>query len=188
MRARPRQALRIDAMSERLDKRLGERPAERLGAEDVIRLLGLEPLEGEGGYFRRTWSSPASVGHRSLGSAIYYLLTSGPAGFSALHRLQTDEVYHFYRGDAVELHLFMEEGGYELRLLGPAFERGQFPQTVVPARSVQGLRLAPGGSWALLGTTMAPAFEAADFALVDAATLRTQHPGRSRLIDELTKK
>jgi predicted cupin superfamily sugar epimerase len=186
-----------------------------LAAKDLIRALGLEPLEGEGGYFRRTWTSPVSVADpvgsapaqagsaslrrgpaiertsaaagRACGSAIYYLLTADREGFSAFHRLATDEIYHFYRGDPVELHLFKEDGSYERLLLGPAFERGQLPQAIVPARAVQGSRLAPGGSWALLGTTMAPAFAPEDFALVGRAELGARYPEHAALIDELTR-
>jgi predicted cupin superfamily sugar epimerase len=75
-------------------------------ASELISLLGLKPLPIEGGYFRETWRAPLTIPHgmlpmryredRALGTAIYYLLTSDPNSFSALHRLPTDEVYHFY--------------------------------------------------------------------------------------------
>jgi len=172
-----------------------------LSAAEVIRLLDLEPLRGEGGYFRRTWTAPPfradpKTGHhrarvagsgRPAGSAIFFLLTGEEGGFSAFHRLGTDEVYHFYRGDPVELHLFLDDGSYERRILGPEFERGQSPQTLAPAGSVQGSRLAPGGTWALLGTTMAPAFDPGDFELVGRAGLRARHPEYAELIDGLTR-
>ena len=156
-------------------------------AKDVILAFGLEPLSGEGGFYRRSWSSPLSIGGRSCGSAIYYLLAEGAEGFSAFHRLKADELYHFYRGDPVELYLIGEDGSFELAILGPEFEKGQLPQALVPARTAQALRLAPGGSWALLGTTMAPAFVPEDFELLGRAELRAAHPGRAALIDALTR-
>ena len=158
-----------------------------LSAEDVIEMLGLEALEGEGGYYRRCWTSPESAEGRCFGSAIYFLLTDGALGFSAFHRLGTDELYHFYRGDPVELHIFLENGDYDRIVLGPDFEIGQIPQALVPAGSAQASRLVAGGSWALLGTTMAPAFRLEDFALLPRAELLALHPGNARLIEELTR-
>lgn len=158
-----------------------------LSAEEVIEALGLEALEGEGGYFRRSWTSPESAEGRCFGSAIYYLVTDGALGFSAFHRLRTDELYHFYRGDPVELHIFLENGDYDRMILGPSFELGQIPQALVPAGSAQASRLVAGGRWALLGTTMAPAFRPEDFTLIPQAELRALHPSQSRIIDELTR-
>lgn len=160
------------------------------GAEDLIRLLGLEPLAGEGGYFRRTWTSPLPSAHdpsRPCGSAILFLLTSGAVGFSAFHSLGTDEVYHFYAGDAVELHLLRADGQHECLFLGPDVVAGQVPQAVVPAGVVQGSRLTAGGAWALLGTTMAPAFVPEDFTLVSRAELLASHPHLHKLISGMTR-
>jgi hypothetical protein len=156
-------------------------------AEDIIRILGLEPLDGEGGFFRRTWTSPVTIGDRPCGSAIYYLLTEDYKGFSAFHRLCTDEVYHFYLGDPVELHLRRDDGTHKLITLGSNFWAGEVPQAVVPAFVVQGSRLAPGGRWALLGTTMAPAFALEDFSLVGRAELLESHPHCAELVKSLTR-
>ena len=173
-----------------------------LTAREAIEILGLVPLEGEGGYFRRTWVSPIEAGpapdstsgaagraaeSRAAGSAIYFLLTAEPDGFSAFHRLGTDEVYHFYRGDPAELHLLKPDGSHELVILGPNFERGQNPQALVRAGVVQGSRLVAGGAWALLGCTMAPAFAPEDFQLLERAELGSRYPGLSTLVSELTR-
>jgi len=162
----------------------------RLSADDVIRLLDLKPLSGEGGSYRVTWSSHhtvAEISGRACGSAIFYLLTPGPAGFSAFHVLDTDEIYHFYAGDPVELHLLHADGRHETILLGTGLERGEIPQAVVPGGAIQGSRLIPGGEYALLGTTMAPAFAPEEFRLVSRAELLSRFPDRPDLINALTR-
>lgn len=142
-------------------------------ADDVIRELGLEPLPGEGGYFRQTWVSGDRLGAGALaprygrekpaGTAIYYLVTDAADGFSAMHRLPTDEVYHFYLGDPVEQLLLHPDGEAQVVVLGQDLGAGQRVQHVAPAGAWQGTRLVPGGRWALLGTTMAPGFDASDY-------------------------
>jgi len=147
-----------------------------MNAKELIRLLGLVPLEPEGGHFRETYRSArflASLGpgpdgeeKRSLCTAIYFLLTQDT--FSALHRLPGDEIYHFYAGDPVELLILHVDGRKEAVTLGPDPSRGMTFQTVVPGGSWQGARLAPGGEFALMGTTMAPGFDSRDLVLVPA--------------------
>lgn len=164
-----------------------------LTAEQVIELLGLVPLPGEGGFFRETYRSkdllPVTLfGDRYSGATrhaatcIYYMLT--PSTYSALHRLKTDEVYHFYRGDAVELSLLDTDGQCRQVTLGSRFEAGEQFQLSVPAGVWQGSRLRPGGRWALMGTTVAPAFEFADCTLADATLLHQfpQHPHLRNLL------
>ncbi len=145
-------------------------------AEEIIRVLDLQPLPGEGGYYRETYRSAAST-------AIYYLLT--PESHSRLHRLPGDEVYHFYRGDPVELLLLFADDCGELVRLGPDLVAGQRPQVVVPAGVWQGSRLVPGGRWALLGTTMAPPFEFDQFTPGDAEALAVRYPDFAALIHAL---
>src|SRR5262245_2914999 len=132
-----------------------------LTAEQVIALLDLKPLPLEGGFYRETYRSddllPALVLPRhgrakSAGTAIYYLLT--PDTCSALHRLPTDEVFHFYLGDLVHMLQLPPDGPGHMLTLGPDLLAGQSPQVVVPHGVWQGSVLAPGGAFALLGTTM----------------------------------
>lgn len=132
-------------------------------AQKLIEELKLEPLEMEGGYFRRTYTSELHFDekNRSAGSAIYYLLT--PETHSKIHALPIDEIYHFYLGDPVELLLLEESGKAEMITLHNDVLAGGKPQFVVDKHLWQGSRLKPGGQFALLGTTMAPAFEYADF-------------------------
>lgn len=148
-----------------------------LTAADVIARLELSPLPGEGGWFRQTWAAPDGAG-----TAIYYLVTDAPAGFSALHRLPTDEVYHVYLGDPVEQLLLHPDGRSEVVVLGQDIVAGQRVQHVVPAGVWQGTRLAPGGTWALLGTTMAPGFDASTYEHGNADALAEEYPSAETLI------
>lgn len=154
---------------------------------EIIALLKLEPLPNEGGFFRQTYASNVLLpSGRATGTAIYFLIT--PDGFSALHTLATEEVWHFYAGDPVEhVMLDMIANTGTKTLLGPDFALGQRPQLVVPAHACQGARLAPGGNWALLGCTMSPGWDEREFALGDRAALLEQFPGWAADILALTR-
>ena len=166
-------------------------------AAEVIALLGLEPLPEEGGLFRRTYCAAESLpavalpgryrGPKPFGSAIYYLLTADPDSFSALHRLPTDEIYHFYLGAPVEMLLLYPEGRSERTVLGPDLRNGQRVQRVVPAGTWQGARLVADGDFALLGATMAPAFTPEDYVGGDRELLSAQYPAEAALIRLLTR-
>ncbi|MCA9239763.1 MAG: cupin domain-containing protein [Planctomycetales bacterium] len=139
--------------------------------DEMIRLLGLAPLPQEGVYYRETYRTPLVLpsaglpdcyhGDRNASTAIYFLLT--PEENSALHILPTDEVFHFYSGDAVQMLLLYEEGTVERPTLGVDLARGERPQVVAPGGAWQGCRLADGGRFALLGCTVAPGFDFRDF-------------------------
>ena len=121
---------------------------------------------------------------KAFGSAIYYLLHDGHV--SAMHRLPTDEIYHFYLGDPVEMLLLHPDGLWETPILGQEVEAGHRVQLVAPRGTGQGARVRAGGYYALLGTTMAPAYDPSDFELGDRAVLRLQYPASAALIDALT--
>jgi predicted cupin superfamily sugar epimerase len=161
--------------------------------DQLIRHLRLEPLPTEGGYFRQTWSSedlvtiPGYDSPRPAGSAIYYLLTADPDSFSAMHRLASGEMYHFYLGDPVEM-LLLSEGSHGRRvILGPGLFGGQNVQYFVPRNVWQGSRLIRGGQFALLGTTMAPGFDALDFTIGHRQKLVGHFPDHAGLISALTR-
>ena len=168
-----------------------------LTANKIIELLGLEPLPEEGGLFRQTYRSAEAIpaaglpsrysAPRRLATAIFYLLTADPDSFSALHRLKTDEVYHFYLGDPVEILLLHPDGAGERAVLGQDLAAGQHVQFVVPAGSWQGSRLVPGGRYVLLGTTMAPGYEQEDFELGGREMLLSGYPDQAELIRALTR-
>jgi predicted cupin superfamily sugar epimerase len=166
-------------------------------AAQLIQYLRLEPLTFEGGHFRQTYVAEESVAAQALparygtprtfGTAIYYLLTSAPDSFSALHCLKTDEIYHFYLGDPVEMLLLYPERRGERIVLGPDILGGQRAQFVVPRGVWQGSRLIHGGSFALMGTTMAPGFDFADWAEGGRDELLRQYPEHAELIRMLTR-
>jgi predicted cupin superfamily sugar epimerase len=121
--------------------------------EHLIALLELEP-HPEGGWYRRTWVAPHAEGQRPAGSAIYYLLLEGEK--SAAHRIDADEVWHFYAGDPLELRREWPDGTSDLHIVGNDVESGQEPQVVVPAGVWQSAR--PLGRYTLVGATVTPAF------------------------------
>ena len=156
-------------------------------AAEIIAALRLEPLPNEGGFFRQTYVSALGLpGGRAAGTAIYFLIT--PDGFSALHRLRTEEIWHFYAGDVVE-HLILDPATGEGRKthLGTGFAAGQTPQLVVPGDTWQGARLADGGAWALLGCTMSPGWDAREFTLGERTGLAARFPDWAADIRALTR-
>lgn len=164
-------------------------------AEEMIRKLDLKPLPEEGGYYRETYKSsgpalPAnlfgidSASSRHLSTAIYYLVT--PESFSALHRVKSDEMFHFYSGDPVEMIQIDDFGNLTNFTLGSDVMNNQTPQVVVPKGKWQALRLKAGGRWALMGTTVAPGFEFEDFELGDRARLVKAYPKLKTYITSYT--
>ena len=144
--------------------------------ERVAELLGLEPLPGEGGLFRRTHIDAHS-------SAIYYLLLA--PDFSALHRLSATETYHWYAGAPLRLLLLDADGQVTEPVLGPDLTAGQRPQVVVPAGTWQGS--SPAGEWSLVGTTTAPPFDWAGFELGERAALTARYPEAADRIAQHTR-
>ncbi|MBI5411369.1 MAG: cupin domain-containing protein [Nitrospirae bacterium] len=166
-----------------------------ISIEQLKAVLGLKPLPTEGGYFAETYRSAETIpsgilsarfgGPRSVGTGIYYLLT--PDTFSALHRLRSDEVYHFYLGDPVEMCQLWPDGSGKTVLLGPDLLQGMQFQTVVPQGVWQGSRISPGGRFALLGTTMAPGYDQADFEAGQRDSLIQGYPRFKDVILALTR-
>lgn len=166
-----------------------------MDVDELKALLGLKPLPEEGGFYAETYRTveavdggglPARYGStRSLGTAIYYLLT--PDTFSAMHRLRSDEVYHFYLGDPVEMLQLWPDGSGKVAIIGNDLRGGMRPQLVVPQGVWQGSRLRPGGEFALMGTTMSPGWDAADFELGGRDALIQKFPAFADRILELTR-
>jgi predicted cupin superfamily sugar epimerase len=166
-----------------------------LTAEQITERLKLVPLTIEGGYYRETYRALLTVprdalpneygGDRNISTAIYYLLT--PETFSAIHIVKSDEVFHFYTGDSVEMLQLWPDGSARVVIISNDLSAGHEPQAVVPAGVWQGCRLVPGGQWALMGCTVAPGFEYADFKLGDRNELTARYPAHAEMITSLTK-
>jgi len=166
-------------------------------AQKLIAQLGLEKIPVEGAWFQVTYGSadhlpaaalPARYGSpRVAGTAIYALVTRDD--FSALHRLKTDEIWHFYVGDPIELLLLHPDGRTEVILLGADLAAGQRPQFTVPAGVWMGARPLPATAeaYALFGCTMAPGFDYADFEPGYRDELERAYPARRELIAQLTR-
>ena len=162
-------------------------------AQELIERLDLV-RHPEGGWFRRTYRSSETVsalalperfnGSRPFSTAIYYLLESGD--ISALHRIKSDEVWHFYAGSALRIHCLFPDGRYqELRLGADPTAREQF-QVVVPAGCWFGAELAEEG-FALVGCTVAPGFDFSDFEMAEAGPLCDRYPQYAELIMRMTR-
>ena len=159
------------------------------------KLLGLEPLDREGGWFAETYRARETLPAGALGAgwpearplatAIYYLLA--PGTFSALHRLRSDELFHFYLGDPVEMLQLLPDGTGRVAVLGTDLASGMRPQLVVPRGVWQGARLHADGCFALLGSTVSPGFDAADFELGCRDALLATHPAFRERIVALTR-
>ncbi len=158
-------------------------------AEEIKALLKLKPHPVEGGWFRRTYTSPVSVallgGVRPYGTAIYYLLEAGT--FSEMHVLTSDEIFHFYLGDPVEMLQLLPYGDSAHVTLGPDLQAGQHVQLVVPAGVWQGTRLIDDGRVALLGCTVTPGFDFADYRNANADELIAKWPHEAERIRKLTR-
>jgi len=172
-----------------------------MNADDVIRALDLSPLPWEGGWYRETWRSKVDIqatelvdqydGARSAGTAIYYVLT--PQTVSRMHRLPSDETFHFYLGDPVEMLLLHPDGAKSENItFGQDIFGDDHVQFTIPGNTWMGGRLklnaAKGdkAGFALMGTTVSPGFDFADLEMGTFGDLSAQYPDRKELIKVLS--
>lgn len=163
-------------------------------AQQIIDRLNLEP-HPEGGYFKETYRSADMVredclssnysGSRNFSTSIYFLLT--PDIFSAFHRINQDEAWHFYDGSPIDLHCISPEGIHEQIIIGKDIGNGQVPQYVVPGGYWFASRVLNNEGWALCGCTVSPGFDFADFELAKRSGLTEQFPQHKAIITELTR-
>jgi len=149
----------------------------------------------EGGWYKETYKSKELIpsnalperfsGDRFFSTAIYFLLEAG--NFSAFHRIKSDECWHFYTGDPLWVYVIHEDGKLEIIPLGSNFTKGELFQYVVPANCWFASRPAPGSRFSLVGCTVAPGFEFADFDLADATALAKEYPAHAAIIKELCR-
>jgi uncharacterized protein len=166
-------------------------------AEQLIAHFQLDPLPQEGGFLRRTYCAEEVIPHTALppryhrnkpfGDVTLYLLVAGVDSFGALHMLPSDEIYHFYLGDPVELVLLYPDGKRIGHFLGHDILNGQTVQAIAPGGIWQGVRLLPAGHFALLGTTLAPAFSEDDFRAGERELLLQQYPAEAEIIRAMTR-
>jgi predicted cupin superfamily sugar epimerase len=165
-------------------------------ADEIKKVLGLKPHPREGGWYVRTYQSREMLdaaafqegrysATRHTGTAIYYLLERD--AFSEMHRLASDELFHFYTGDSVEMLQLPEGDPGRVIRLGLRLSEGERPQVVVPRGVWQGLRLASGGKWALLGCTVSPGFDFDDYESGNREDLTRKWPQHHALIQALTR-
>ena len=158
-------------------------------ADEIKILLNLQPHPREGGFFRRTYTASGTVdlprGTRPAGTAIYFLLE--PKEFSQMHVLDSDEIFHFYLGDPVEMLQLNPDGSSSVFTLGPDLQAGQTVQLTVPAGVWQGTQLIGDGKAALLGCTVTPGFDFADYRSASYAELVAKWPEEAERIRALTR-
>jgi uncharacterized protein len=158
-----------------------------MNADEIVKRLDLKP-HPEGGFYRETYRSPqyipGSDPPRAYSTAIYYLLV--PGAVSKLHRIVSDEVFHFYLGDPVIWILLKPGGSFEKIVLGSLLGQGQQLQMLVEAGTWFGGSLNEGGRFALMGTTVAPAFEFKDLTMGERDGLLERFPRAQAEILKLT--
>jgi uncharacterized protein len=154
--------------------------------QELIGQLQLQP-HPERGYYAETYRSPLPVhglphgAPRSASTAIYYLVTAAQPS-SRLHRLRSDELFHLYEGGPLEVLLLVAGQPAVVRRLGLDLAAGERPQLVIPAGTWFGTELAAEASHCLIGCTVAPGFEFADFELAESEQLCQQFPAAAERI------
>ena len=165
-----------------------------LTKEQLIKRLNLEK-HPEGGYFKETYRSEMSISEsslpsrfssqRSVSTCIYFMLTSDE--FSAFHKVNQDEAWHFYLGATIELHMISPEGEYSKIHIGNDFFNDETTQFIVPAQHWFAAEIHKEDSFALVGCTVAPGFDFKDFELADRLELQREFPEHKIIISKLTR-
>jgi len=157
-----------------------------------INSLNLLP-HPEGGYYKETYRSLGEIkdntlpnrfnGSRAYSTAIYFLLEKG--NFSAFHRIKSDELWHFYDGDPIAIHVITNNGTLTTHMLGKQPHKGYFPQIVIPANTWFASESI--GNFSLAGCTVSPGFDFKDFEMADRNTLIGLHEEHSNIIKQFTR-
>ncbi len=165
-----------------------------LNPQQLVDKYSLQP-HPEGGWYKQTYKSTESVaaaalperfgGDRPFSTAIYFLLEQG--NFSAFHRIKSDECWHFYAGDTLQVYVIQQDGTLKIISLGQAIENDELFQYVVPANCWFASRPAPGSAFSFVGCTVAPGFDFADFELANADVLSKEYPQHAAIIRELCR-
>jgi hypothetical protein len=163
--------------------------------DKIIEKLDLKP-HPEGGYFKETYRSQGEInedsldpeysGRRHYSTCIYFLLTSD--NFSALHRIKQDEIWHFYDGSPIRLHMISEAGNYTAHVIGRDLAKEEVPQFIVPGGSWFAAEVINSNTYSLVGCTVSPGFSFGDFELKTRKELVALFPDKEKIISELTHK
>ncbi len=161
---------------------------------NLIEKLALLP-HPEGGFYKEIYRSKGIIPQQVLGNnfsgdrhfctSIYFLLTSD--SFSAFHRIKQDEVWHFYNGSPLFIHVIEPNGNYIKHELGIDFNNDQVPQLIIPAGCWFASHVKEENSYTLTGCTVAPGFDFDDFELAERDKLMNEFPQYSVIIKELTR-
>lgn len=162
-------------------------------AQEIIEQLGLQE-HPEGGYFKETYRSKGIISNDELGdkfvgdrnqcTGIYFLLTSEK--FSAFHKVNQDEMWHYYKGAPIKLHTITSDGSYSFVMIGNDFEIGETPQHVVKGGDWFAAEVVDENTYCLVGCTVAPGFDFADFTLPKRQELIELFPEHKTVINRLT--
>jgi len=165
----------------------------RKSVENIIRALKLKK-HPEGGFFRETYRSSDRIekdnldkkysGFRNYSTSIYFLLTS--EHFSAFHRIKQDEIWHFYKGSAIHLHMISPQGQYYVQKIGSDLDQGEVPQYVVKGETWFAAEVIEQNSYTLIGCTVSPGFSFEDFELKSRNELVALYPRHEAIICRLT--
>lgn len=155
-------------------------------AQQWIDRLNLQP-HPEGGYYQETFRAAGTIDAlgRSYSTAIYYLLLEDH--FSAFHRIQSDELWHFYAGSTLEVVVLEPDGSLKVHRLGSDWEQGDRFQLAVPAHRWFASRMADPATYALVGCTVAPGFDFRDFEMAKRDALLFGYPQHREVIRQLTR-
>ncbi len=164
-----------------------------MDAKELINYFNLEE-HPEGGYFKEVYRSKEKIanknldnqfiGDRSYSTSIYFLLTSDT--FSAFHKINQDEIWHFYTGTALKLHMISTNGEYSFVIIGSNFLKGEVPQFTVPAQYYFAAEVLEKDSYSFVGCTVSPGFDFRDFVLPSCSELSRKFSMHKEIINRLT--
>lgn len=164
-----------------------------MNSKEIINHFNLT-VHPEGGYFREVYRSKGEIlsedlgaefeGNRNYCTSIFFLLTSEK--FSAFHKINQDEIWHFYRGTSLKLHLISPEGNYSFVIIGNDFSKNEIPQFTVSAQYYFAAEVLEKDSYSFTGCTVSPGFDFKDFVLPSSQELSKEFPEHSKIIKRLT--
>jgi len=162
-------------------------------ADTLIKSLNLVP-HPEGGYFKETYQSEDIVSglpdryqgqSRSSGTSIYYLLKGNQ--YSAFHKIQSDEIWHFYEGSPLKIYVIDHNGKLNIHLLGNDINNGGNYQIVIKHNQWFAAQPIEQKGYTLMGCTVSPGFDYTDFQLAKRNELLEKYPEHHSLIMEFTR-